>query len=71
MTTGIGNQGLNLIDGYHCMIAEDAQAFAAKVIEIYTNKTLWKKLSQHSLEYMKDHFSKEVAKELVLKAFQS
>jgi GT2 family glycosyltransferase/arylsulfatase A-like enzyme/glycosyltransferase involved in cell wall biosynthesis len=68
VTTSVGNEGLNLVDGYHCMIADTPGEFAAKIVRLYEDKELWKNLSRNSIEFIKDNFSKNRAKEYILRA---
>jgi glycosyltransferase involved in cell wall biosynthesis len=68
VTTTIGNEGLNLVDGYHCMIADTPGEFAAKIVRLYEDEELWKSLSRNSIEFIKDNFSKSKAKEYILGA---
>jgi GT2 family glycosyltransferase/glycosyltransferase involved in cell wall biosynthesis len=45
VTTTIGAEGMNLIDGYNIMIADTPEEFAQKVIRLYNDKNLWESLS--------------------------
>jgi len=53
VTTTIGAEGLDLIDGNNSMIANDETEFAEKVIRLYTDQELWNKLSRNSIEHLK------------------
>ncbi len=48
VTTAIGAEGMGLTHGYDVMIADDAQGFAQRVIEVYTNRELWQRLATNS-----------------------
>lgn len=62
VTTSIGAEGMNLKDSEEVMIADEPVQFAEKLIEVYTNESLWHKLSKKSLSHIKENYSKEVAK---------
>ena len=53
VTTTIGAEGLNAVDGEHLLVADDANGFADRVADICTNDELWRSLSasgQHLVE---------------------
>lgn len=58
ITTDIGAEGMNLTDNHHAIITNDSTEFANKIIELYENEELWKKLSNASEDSLKP-FSKE------------
>ncbi|MEM3896273.1 MAG: glycosyltransferase [Archaeoglobaceae archaeon] len=66
VTTSIGAEGMHLIDGENALIADNPKDFAEKVVELYTDEELWKKLSKNSIEHTKKYFSYERAKERIL-----
>lgn len=45
VTTSIGAEGMGLIDGVDALIADSAEDFGQKVVLLYEDKELWKKLS--------------------------
>jgi len=49
VATTIAIEGMGMIDGKHILVADDANTFAKKVIELYGDETLWTKLSLESL----------------------
>ena len=49
VTTAIGSEGMGLVDGLDVLVREEPEAFAKAVIEIYSDATLWSKLSAQSL----------------------
>lgn len=55
ITTSIGAEGINLVDGDSCMIANTKEDFAEKAIQVYSDKKLWQKLSQNGLTVAKDY----------------
>ena len=46
ITTDIGAEGMNLTNNHHAIITNDSTEFANKIIELYENEELWKKLSK-------------------------
>jgi SAM-dependent methyltransferase/glycosyltransferase involved in cell wall biosynthesis len=60
VTTSIGAEGMNLIDGEHVLIANTPAAFASAVVRLYTDNPLWEKMSQNALLHIKSKFSKAV-----------
>jgi len=58
VTSKIGAEGMELIDNKNVLLAEDAKEFAEKIIQLYTNKNLWKKLQDNSEDSLKP-FSKD------------
>lgn len=45
VTTSVGAESIDLIDGEHCFIADDAKTFADDVIRLYEDDALWQKFS--------------------------
>ena len=64
ITNGMGAEGIDLIDGKNCMIADDKTDFANKTIQVYENKELWEKLSKNGLKTAKN-YSPELTLELL------
>jgi len=62
--------GINATDGVDEMLADDPTVFAEKVVAIYNNEELWKKLSANGLENVRKHFSPEVAKAVLKRILQ-
>ncbi len=50
-------EGMHVVVGTDVLVAEDAAAFAAAVIELYRNEALWETLSAHGLVNVERHFS--------------
>ncbi len=57
IATTIAAEGMGLVDRRDVMIANDAEEFAAAVVEAYQNEALWNDLSKHGLEFMEQNFS--------------
>jgi len=57
VTTSIGNEGLNMKDRIDCMLTDDTKEFADRVIELYSDKKVWDKLSKNAVRFIKENFS--------------
>ncbi|MBF0565223.1 MAG: glycosyltransferase [Nitrospirae bacterium] len=57
VTTQIGAEGLGLVNGINSIIADAACDFANGIVELYTNESLWYKLSKNGTEYVEKNFS--------------
>jgi len=62
VTTTIGSEGLGVVNGEECLIADDPEQFAHAVVKLYTNRSLWKKLSENGMKLVRTNFSEPVAK---------
>ncbi|MFA5793899.1 MAG: glycosyltransferase [Candidatus Brocadiia bacterium] len=69
VTTSIGAEGLNLMDGQTAMITDKADDFARKVISLYKNNLLWDKISKQSIQYVKNNNSMDYADKTFRKIF--
>jgi GT2 family glycosyltransferase len=66
VTTGIGAEGMALSNNESALISDDELSFSKSIIELYSNKKLWQKLSNNSETSLKP-YSIEKAFENVLK----
>ncbi len=57
VTTSIGAEGMSLVDGHNALITDSETAFADKVVELYTDRFLWQKLSTNCRQVIRDQFS--------------
>ena len=48
VSTAIGLEGMNLVDGHHALEANTTDAFAAAIVRLYTDADLWHQLADHS-----------------------
>lgn len=62
VTTSIGAEGIELIDGENALIANDPEEFARKVILLYKDEEMWHKLSTNSLENVRNNYLYDVIK---------
>ena len=60
VTTSIGAEGMNLVDGEHVLIADSPAAFARAVVRLYTDDPLWEEMSRNALSHIQSNFSKDV-----------
>jgi GT2 family glycosyltransferase len=59
VTTTVGAEGLDMIDGDSMLIANSPEEFALKTAKIYTDKVLWNKISANSRELAIKRYSPE------------
>jgi glycosyltransferase involved in cell wall biosynthesis len=63
VSTSIGAEGMGLEHEIDVLIGDDAEAFAAAVIRLYSDKHLWSKLQGAGLKTMRELFSLDAMKE--------
>ncbi len=59
VTTTVGADGMNLIDGESALIADTPTEFAAAVVRAYTSDLLWLKLATLGRRHIADQFSSQ------------
>ena len=57
VATSIAVEGMGMADGEHILVADDPQAFAERVVRLYTDEPLWDTLSQASLSLVSAQYS--------------
>ncbi len=57
VATSVAAEGMHLVDGRDVRIADDAEAFAAAVLEVHDDPVLWQRLSDGGLDGVRRHFS--------------
>jgi GT2 family glycosyltransferase/glycosyltransferase involved in cell wall biosynthesis len=65
VATPIAVEGMHVVIGMDVLVADDAAAFAASVIGLYRDETLWNTLSAHGLANVERHFSFAAARTAV------
>ena len=55
ITTSVGAEGINLVNGECSMVADTKEDFAEKTIQVYSDKNVWEKLSRNGLEVAKEY----------------
>lgn len=63
VTTTIGAENINAIDGRDWLIADDNQDFADKIVQVLTDTSLREKLTVNGCSYVRSNFTWEIAKE--------
>ncbi len=56
VTTSIGAEGMGLQHEQTALIADDARAFAESIIRLYSDSSLWSRLSRQGLQYIDAHY---------------
>jgi GT2 family glycosyltransferase len=59
VTTSVGAEGMQLTDRHNALISDSETEFANKVIDLYTDKFLWQKISTNSRQVIREQFSTE------------
>ena len=62
VTTSIGAEGLEAVDGEDILIADSPADFAQKVILLYSDENLWRCLSENSIRNIEKYHSYDAAK---------
>lgn len=65
VTTSIGVEGTGLHDGEDVLIADDPKTMAGKIVEAYSSKELWTRLSQNGRSKMESKWSRETGKKML------
>lgn len=61
ITTDIGAEGMQLVDGKNVLIANDKDSFAEAIVRLNNDETLWNTLSQNSIDSLKPFSLEEVS----------
>jgi glycosyltransferase involved in cell wall biosynthesis len=59
VTTTVGAEGMDLVDGEHVLIRDGAESFAAAVVALYRDPVLWGHLAKRSREVAQARWSPE------------
>ena len=65
VTTGVGNEGLNLRNGVEALVGDTPTQIADHIISLYRDDALWRSLSQAGAAVIGRCFSERSARELV------
>lgn len=68
--THVAVEGMYTQHGHDVMMADEAAAFAAAVVELYQSKTLWEQLSKGGIENVEKWFSFQAAKQTIAELMQ-
>jgi glycosyltransferase involved in cell wall biosynthesis len=71
VTTTIGAQGMSLISGQDCLIADRPAEFASDVIRLLSDSEVWRKLSKNGRKFMQDNFELAEIRKALLSFFDN
>jgi O-antigen biosynthesis protein len=57
VTTSVGAEGMGLADRVHAMIRDDPRELADAIVELHTDRDLWRRLSEGGREHVERRFS--------------
>jgi GT2 family glycosyltransferase/glycosyltransferase involved in cell wall biosynthesis len=69
VATACAVEGMHLRDGDDVLVADDPAGFAAQVVRLYEDASLWERLARGGLDNVARHFSLESAADTVRKVF--
>lgn len=62
IATSMAAEGMWLRDGENALLADDTESFANAIFRLYDDRALWYRLSEGSLQNIREHFSFDVAR---------
>lgn len=62
VATSIAAEGMTLVDGDNILVADAPDAFAAAIVRLHEDETLWQQLSAAGQINIRDNFSSDVAR---------
>lgn len=68
VATSIAAEGMRLVDGDNALLADDADALAQAVLQLYDDEALWLHLSDRGLDNVREHFSFDAARATLQRA---
>lgn len=71
VTTPVGAEGMGLADGENALIADSSLHFATAVTSLYSNESLWIKISSNSVRHIETNYSREVVEQRLEKILDS
>ena len=71
VTTTIGAEGFDFIDGQNCFIADDPQQFAQKCLHLLNDAYVWQNFSTRAREMIANKFGVEPVSRMLYSLFQS
>ncbi|MGB9697807.1 MAG: glycosyltransferase [Thermodesulfobacteriota bacterium] len=71
VTTSVGAEGMELIDGEDALIADSPEEFAEKVVQLYHDPILWKNLSDKGKKKVEINWAPEVINKKLAEIFGS
>ena len=70
VSTRVGIEGLNLVDGRHVLVADDPEAFAGAISRLLTNERLWRRLSREGRAHVLEAHGPGAARAALLSAIE-
>lgn len=71
IATDIAVEGMGLTNRKHAMIANEPEAFAEALVEVYEDEQLWQRLSDNAIQLTRERFSRETATKTLTRLFES
>lgn len=65
VTTSTGAEGMGLENGREALIANEANEFAAAVLNLYNDGALWQQLSDNGSQHIAQHYTPEIVEEKI------
>jgi glycosyltransferase involved in cell wall biosynthesis len=65
VATPIGAEGMAFTNGTNILIESNVEAFADRVVALYTDEALWNRLSDNGLEFVRRNHSFQHGRDLV------
>lgn len=60
VTTSIGAEGMDLVDGEHALIRDDPDSFSAALVNLYNTRDVWERLSTNGRRIARERWSPDV-----------
>jgi glycosyltransferase involved in cell wall biosynthesis len=70
VTTSIGAEGMDLVDGHDALIADTQENFAAQVVRLYRDEALWNQLSWNGKHTVESQWSPEAIQKRLTSVFR-
>lgn len=69
VTTSIGAEGMLLENGRTALIADTPEEFSAAIVQLYTDKALWKMIASNALQHLEANYSMHSARSRIEEIF--
>ena len=66
----IAAEGIPVTDGRDMLIADDADRFSDKIVQLYHDEALWQRISENGARVTERHFSLQTARDRLVELFQ-
>ena len=66
VATPIAVEGMFARDGVDCLVADSAEAFAQRIVQLHADCELWRGLVEGGVQNVRDHFSVDIARRVLL-----